>query len=75
MPRKAYNAEMVRDAAKDKYNAAFKASSNFSSEEYRSVYELSGVAFRLVPPYGGLLVRTSINADRKQLVTSYPVWF
>ena len=28
---------------------------NFSSEEYRSVFELSGVAFRLAPPNGGLL--------------------
>ena len=34
-----------------------------------SVVELSGVAFRLAPPYGRLLVRSSINAAQKQLAT------
>ena len=42
MQERACNSEMVRDTAKDKCTAASKASSNF--------------AFRLVPPYGGLLV-------------------
>ena len=42
-----------------KSNAVSKASSNFSSEEYRNignVFELSGVAFCLALPYTGLLV-------------------
>ena len=39
-----------------KSTAVSKASSSFSSEEYRQRFELSGVAFRLAPPHGGLLV-------------------
>ena len=54
---KAYNSEMVRDTAIDKCTVALKASSNFST-----VFELSGVAFRIVPPYGGLLVLDCIEA-------------
>ena len=47
---------MVRDTAKDKSTAGSKASSSFSSEDVGRVFELSGVAFHLVPPYSGLLV-------------------
>ena len=39
-----------------KSNGVSKASSSFSSENIGSVFELSDVAFRLAPPYGGLLV-------------------
>ena len=40
-----------------KSNAVSRVSSNFSSEEYRHRFRIkSGVAFRLAPPYGGLLV-------------------
>ena len=56
MQEKAYNSEMVRDTAKDKCNAASKVSSNFLSEEYRQSFQINRRAFRLVPPYGGLLV-------------------
>ena len=54
---KVYNSEMVRNTTKDKCTAASKASSYFSSEEYRQSVRIKRVAFRLVPPYGGLLVR------------------
>ena len=39
-----------------KSNAVSKASSNFSSD-ISNVFELSGVAFHLAAPYGGLIVR------------------
>ena len=55
MQKMAENSEMVRDTAKESAKGVFK------------FVELSGVAFRLVPPYGGLLVRCSF---RKEVVDS-----
>ena len=41
-------------------SALSKASSNFSREEYISnLFELSGVAFRLATPFGGLLIQVN----------------
>ena len=40
------------------YNAVSKVSSNLSSEENRERCQINGVAFRLDPPYGRLLVST-----------------
>ena len=43
---------------------------NFLSEEYWHVFELGGVAFRLVPPYGGLLVFSlNISPDKLQITS------
>ena len=42
-----------------KSNAVSKASSNFSSDDFGNVLELSSVAFRLAPPHAGLLVNVS----------------
>ena len=39
-----------------KSSAVSKTSSNFLSEDIGNVFDLSGVAFRLAPPYGGILV-------------------
>ena len=44
-----------------KPNAVSKVSSNFSSEDYGNVIEQSGVAFRLAPPYRGLLVIITVD--------------
>ena len=42
-------------------NAASKASSNFSSEDYnRQHFQFKWMAFSLAPPYGGLLVICAI---------------
>ena len=50
-----------------KYNAVSKASTNFSSEEYRQRFriKLSGIVFRLAPPHGGLLVSFTVEADSR----------
>ena len=74
MQKKASNSEMVRDTAKDKCTTASNASSNFSSEEYRSVFEISGVAFRLVSHYGGLLVLLSLVYVAAVLFTANKIY-
>ena len=56
MQQKANKSEMVRDTVKNKCTAAAKASSNFSSEEYRQSFRIKRCAFRLVPPNGAILV-------------------
>ena len=49
-----------------------KASSNFRVKNIGNVFELSGVAFRLAKPYGGLLVfsKPTIMLDIAALVCS-----
>ena len=58
---------MAENAASDgfvciKSNGVSKASSDFSSEEYRmgNVFEFNGVAFRLALPNDGFLVRQNV---------------
>ena len=56
-----------------------KASANFSSEENRQRLRINGVAFRLAPPYGGLIVFIVIDFCRsvkryllERNLSSYP---
>ena len=62
---------MVQDTAKDKCTAASKRLQISRVKNICRVFELSRVAFRLVPPYGGLLViigmqcMMSLNAKPK----------
>ena len=57
LQKKAYNSEKVRDTAKDKCTAANKGVFKFLEvNNIGSVFELSSMAFRVVPPYGRLLV-------------------
>ena len=57
MQKKAFNSEMVRDTAKDKCVLQRQRRLQISRVKNISrVFELSGVVFRLVPLYDGLLV-------------------
>ena len=59
MQKTAYNSEMVRDTAKDKCTATKRRLQISPVRNVGRVFELSGVVFRLIPPYGGLLVTIS----------------
>ena len=54
--KKAYNSEIVRDTAKIIVLQRQRHLTIYRVRNIGRVFELSGVAFRLVPPYGGLLV-------------------
>ena len=58
---------------KSEVSSKEKASSNFSSEEYRQSIEIKWRAFRLVPPYGGLLVSTA-SRNKDMILLSAAVW-
>ena len=62
-----------------RYTATSKAFPNFLREEFRisKFSKLSGVTFRLVPPYGGLLVLKSYKKSTRntEIKSNMPVDF